>query len=54
MESRKNSPRKNDPGKLRNKKSWGERRASWCMCGMLGCDHSIKTQNSTTKLPGLL
>ena len=34
--------------KLGNKKSWGERRASWCMCGMLGCDQSMKTQNLTT------
>ena len=31
-----------------NKKSWGERRASWCVCGMFGCDQSMKTQNSTT------
>ena len=36
------------PGKLRNEKSWGRRRASWCVCGMLGCDQSTKTQNSTT------
>ena len=36
------------PGKLRNEKSWGGRRASWCVCGMLGCDQSMKTQNSET------
>ena len=41
-------------GKLRNEKSWGERRASWCVCGMFGCDPSMKTRNSTTMLPGLL
>ena len=48
--------------KLGNKKSWGERRASWCVSvvvcerrgGMFGCDQSMKTQNSTTNLPGLL
>ena len=42
------SPRKTVPGELRNEKSWGGRRASWCVCGMLGCDQSMKTQNSTT------
>ena len=31
-----------------NKKSWGECRASWCVCGMFGCDQSMKTQNLTT------
>ena len=36
------------PGKLRNKKPWEERRASWCVCGMLRCDQSMKTQNSET------
>ena len=35
-------------GKLRNRKSWGGGRASWCVCGMLGCDQSMKTQNSRT------
>ena len=40
--------------KLGNKKSWGERRASWCVCRMFGCDQSMKTRNSTTNLPGLL
>ena len=58
----KNGPWKNSPGKLRNKKSRGERRASWCVCarararvcGMFGCDQSMKTQNSTTNIPGLL
>ena len=40
--------------KYDNKKSWGECRASWCVCGMFGCDQSMKTQNSTTNLPGLL
>ena len=24
--------------KFGNKKSWGERRASWCVCEMFGCD----------------
>ena len=51
---RKIGPRKNCPGKLRNKKSWGKCRASWCVCGMFRCDQSMKTQNSTTNLPGLL
>ena len=39
------------PRKLKNEKSWGGRRASWsvCVCGMLGCDQSMKTQNSETK-----
>ena len=41
MGPRKLSPRKSGPGKLRNKKSWGARRASWCICGMLGCDQSM-------------
>ena len=41
-------PEKLVPGKLRNEKSWGGRRASWCVYGMLGCDRSMKTQNSTT------
>ena len=54
----KNGPRKNGPGKLKNKKSWGERRASWCVCvcvcEMLGCDQSMKTQDLTTNLSGLL
>ena len=36
------------PGKLRNEKSWGGHRASWCVCGMFGCDQSMKIQNSTT------
>ena len=31
IESRKNGPRKNGDGK-RTKKSWGEIRASWCVC----------------------
>ena len=47
-------PGKLGPGKLRNEKSWIGRRASWCVCGMFGCDQSMKTQNSTTNLPGLL
>ena len=34
--------------KLENKKSWGERRASWCVCGMFRCDQSKKSQNSKT------
>ena len=47
MESRKNSPRKNDPGKLRNKKSWGERRASWCVwnVGMWSIYENPKVDN---------
>ena len=36
-------PGKMVPGKLRNKKSSGKRRASWCVCRMLGCDHSMKS-----------
>ena len=40
--------------KLGNKKSWGERRASWRVCGMFGCDEFMKPQNSTKNLPGLL
>ena len=41
--------------KLGNKKSWGERRASWYVCGSIGCDdQSMTTQNSNTNLPGLL
>ena len=40
--------RKKVPGKLRNDKSWGERRASWCVRGMFGYDQSMKTQNSIT------
>ena len=47
-------PGKLVPGKLRNEKSWGGRRASWCVRGMFGCDQSMKTLNSTTNLPGLL
>ena len=54
MVPRKMAPGKMVAGKLRNEKSWGGRRASWCVCGMLGCDQSMKTQNSTTNLPGLL
>ena len=48
-------PRKMVSGKLRNEKSWGGRRASWCVCvcGMLGCDQSMKTQNSETKNRGV-
>ena len=40
--------------KLGNKKLRDKRRALWCVCvcvgvcGMLGCDQSIKTQNLTT------
>ena len=41
-------PGKLVPGKLRNEKSWGGRRVSWCVCGMLGGDQSMKTQNPTT------
>ena len=40
--------------KLGNKKSWDERRASCRVRGMFGCDQSMKSQNSTTYLPGLL
>ena len=40
--------------KHRNENSWGELRVSWCVCWMFGCDQSMKTQNSTTNLPGLL
>ena len=36
-------PGKLVPGKLRNEKSWGGRRASCCVCGMLECDQSMKT-----------
>ena len=62
MVSGKNGPRKkmvpgkNGPGKVRNEKSWGERLALWCVCvcRILGCDQSMKTQNSTTNVPGLL
>ena len=44
---RQKNPGKMVPEKLRNEKSWGGHRASWCVCGMLGCDQSMKTQNST-------
>ena len=37
-----------------NKKSWGERQASWCVREMFGCNQSTKTKNSTTNFPGLL
>ena len=42
-------PRKLVPGKLRKEKSRCGRRASWCVCvcGMLRCDQSMKTQYST-------
>ena len=40
--------------KTRKKKSWGERRASWYVCGIFGCNQSMKTQNSIINLPGLL
>ena len=36
--------------KLGNKKSRGERRASWCGCGMFRCDQSMKTQNSKQQI----
>ena len=46
-------PGKNGPRKLRNKKSWGERRASWCVCGMMEFDQFMKTQNLETKNRGV-
>ena len=36
-------PGKLVPGKLRNEEAWGGRRASWCVCGSLGCDQFMKT-----------
>ena len=33
----KNGPRKIGPGKLRNEKSWGGCRASWCVCVCVEC-----------------
>ena len=42
------NPKLANKPKSRKKKSWGERQASWCVWGMLGCDQSMKTQNSTT------
>ena len=46
MSPRKIGRRKNGTGKLRNKKSWVEPRASWYVCRMLGYGQSMKTENS--------
>ena len=45
-------PEKKSPEKWSPEKSWGERRAGWCayVYAKLGCDQSVKTQNSTTNL----
>ena len=42
-------PGKLVPWKLRNEKSWGGRRASWCVCRMLRCDQSIKNPKLDNK-----
>ena len=57
--SPKNGPRKNGPRKICPRKNGPRetqkrKNVGWasnivvCVCGMLGCDQSIKTQNSTT------
>ena len=55
MVPEKNRPRKNGPRKkwspenseTKNRGAGVEHRGV-CVCGMLGCDQSMKTQNSTT------
>ena len=37
-------PEKWYPGKKSPEKSWGERRALWCVCGTLGCDQSTQRE----------